>query len=119
MWSRGIILLSCQIVAILSYNGDNSVLESGQFQYNLIKRDSQMPKYGKCWISALDSLENGCRHLTDELQSRLALDFANCFLEKSGQKIYPCEKNQQMSECLRGVDSNAFSAYSNFFTVNF
>ena len=60
---------------------------------------------------------SGCRQLTDEVQARLALSFANCFLIRSGLRSYNCDKDTPVSECLKDVDSNAFTAYSNFFTV--
>ncbi len=96
----------------------NTALEDGRVRYDLIQRDSKLPKFGQCWTSALKHLESGCRQFTDEIQSRLALQFANCFLAQAGQKTYPCEEDQAISECLNGVDSNAFSSYSTFFTVS-
>merc|ERR1740129_1058959 len=61
-------------------------------------------------------LENGCKELTDDRQSRMALQFANCFLAQSGQKTYPCEESSSVSDCLSSIDSNGFTAYSEFFT---
>ena len=49
-------------------------------------------------------------------QSFLALQFANCFLEKSGQQTHPCPRGRRVKECLEGVGNNAFTAYSNFYT---
>ena len=63
-------------------------------------------------------VSSGCRQLTDEVQARLALSFANCFLIRSGLRSYNCDKDTPVSECLKDVDSNAFTAYSNFFTVS-
>ena len=60
----------------------------------------------------------GCRALTDDVQARLALNFANCFLIKTGMKSYNCPKELQVSDCLKDIDNNAFTAYSNFFTVS-
>ena len=51
------------------------------------------------------------------MQSRLALDFANCFLDKAGQRTYPCTgNNDEFKKCMKEMDSNAFTAFSNFFT---
>ena len=99
-------------------NANEQAIQSGKFQYELIQRDSQMPKFGDCWTNSLKELQKGCQSLTDELQSRMALRFANCFLAQAGQKTYPCDVSEKMSDCLTGVDTNAFSAYSNFFTVS-
>lgn len=63
------------------------------------------------------ALWTGCRSLTDDLQARLALKFANCFLEKSGMKGYPCPDDKEVPLCLEGISNNGFNTYSNFFTV--
>lgn len=91
-------------------------LVAGRTQYEVLSREASRPRYGPCWRAALSSLEHGCKNLDDEIQSRLALNFANCFLEKSGQKSYPCSELSEISSCLEDVDTNAFTAYSNFFT---
>ena len=48
------------------------------------------------------------------------MDFANCFLERAGQKTYQCNEQTddafEMKGCLSGMDSNSFTAFSNFFT---
>ena len=55
--------------------------------------------------------------MDDEVQSRLALNFANCFLEKAGQTTYQCKGNNEVfKKCMKTMDSNAFTAFSNFFT---
>lgn len=85
-------------------------------QYEIIQLDARMPRYGECWKSALQNLEHGCQELDDDKQSRLALAFANCFLEKAGMRTYPCQEQASLADCLRNVDNNAFTTYSNFFT---
>jgi hypothetical protein len=95
---------------------DDKQLQEGQLNYNLVVRDSQMPRYGSCWKNALKELEEGCKHLTDDLQRWLALQFTNCFLEKAGQTTYPCENNDDISVCLSQMNNNGFTAFTNFFT---
>ena len=78
-------------------------------------------RYGSCWKAALENLKEGCQNLDDEIQTKLALNFANCFLEKAGQQTYPCNEqnndgNNGLRNCLKAMDSNAFTAFSNFFT---
>ena len=85
-------------------------------QYEIIQLDARMPRYGACWKTALNHLDSGCRQLDDDVQSRLALSFANCFLEKAGMRTYPCQAALPLADCLRDVDNNAFTTYSNFFT---
>lgn len=115
--TSAVFALLCGVTLAMSDEHEEKAVQSGRFQYELIKRDSQMPNFGQCWTKSLLSLEQGCKQMTDDLQSRLALKFANCFLAQAGQKTYPCLESQAISECLRGIDSNAFTAYSNFFTV--
>lgn len=95
---------------------DEKQLQEGQLNYNMILRDSQMPRYGSCWKNALNELEYGCKHLTDDVQRRLALRFANCFLEKAGQVTYPCDNDEDISSCLSSMTTNGFTAFTNFFT---
>lgn len=64
----------------------------------------------------LQDLQVGCRTLTDDVQSRLALGFANCFLIKSGKNPLPCPRNTPVSQCLKGSDDQSFGAYTAFFT---
>ena len=73
-------------------------------------------RYGSCWKAALENLKEGCQNLDDEIQTKLALNFANCFLEKAGQKTYPCNEqnndgNNGLRNCLKAMDSNAFTAF--------
>jgi len=89
---------------------------AGKAEYELITRDSKMPVYGDCWKRALDDLDRGCKSLTDDKQSRMALAFANCFLAMSGQPTYPCRSEEAIADCLKSVDSRAFASFSNFFT---
>jgi len=88
----------------------------GKAQYEIIQLASRMPRYGECWKAALRRLDNGCQQLDDEVQSRLALSFANCFLEKAGIRTYPCEDSAPLADCLKNVDNNGFTTFSNFFT---
>ena len=98
-------------------SSEDQVIEIGKNQFELMQRNTKRPKFGDCWKNSLSYLENGCKELTDDLQSRMSLRFANCFLAQSGQKTYPCEENEAVSNCLSSIDSNGFTAYSEFFTV--
>ncbi len=100
----------------LTLEKHTALLAQGRMQYEMIQQDARMPRYGECWKTALRRLERGCKQLDDDVQSRLALNFANCFLAKAGQRTFPCEEAAPLNECLEGVENNAFTAYSNFFT---
>lgn len=94
-------------------------LQVGKTKYEMLLTDAKMPRYGPCWKKALQDLETGCQQLTDDEQSYMALQFANCFLAKAGQTTYPCSRDQVLSECLKDMDHKAFSTFSDFFTVNY
>ena len=106
------------VFLVVIVTGEENAVQNGKIQYEIISRDTRLPRYGDCWKNSLSSLEQGCKALTDELQSRLALKFANCFLAMSGQTTYPCDEEEEISKCLESVDNKAFSAFSNFFTVS-
>ena len=67
-----------------------ALVAEGRAQYEMVTRESSRPRYGPCWTAAMRQVEAGCGGLTDDSQARMALGLANCFLEKAGQRIYPC-----------------------------
>lgn len=95
---------------------DDRRLAEGKTSYELLVRDSQMPRYGTCWRAAIDRLHQDCKRLDDEVQSRLALAFTNCFLARAGLATLPCDEGTEISRCLADVSSNGFTAYTHFFT---
>ena len=99
-----------------SHSSESTAILAGQAQYQALSVKVSMPRFGPCWMEALSHLETTCNQLTDSSQSRLALKFANCFLQQSGQSYYPCGDQENMASCLEKVDNNAFTAYSNFYT---
>jgi len=94
----------------------DSLVSEGKKQYEVIARDARMPRYGDCWKEALVDLTTGCKNLDDEIQSRLALSFANCFLDKAGLRTYPCHAHTPISECITNIETNAYTTFANFFT---
>ena len=69
-----------------------------------------------CWKGAVARLDAGCRALNDVSQSKLAIAFANCHLEKSEKTTYPCTEKDSVADCTRHMDIIAFQAYTEFFT---
>ena len=96
-------------------NGMESTV-AGRQKYEAIVRDSKMPKYGICWSDALKNLEVGCKHLSDDIQHRLALKFANCFLLATGRQQYHCPDNFELSDCTKDMALEAYIAYNEHFT---
>jgi len=93
----------------------DALVSMGKIQYEVMKLDARMPRYGACWTDALEQLNTGCKHLDDDMQSRMALSFSNCFLEKAGMRTYPCDEDTPISECIKNIDSNAYTTFANFF----
>lgn len=78
-----------------------------------------MPQYGLCWKGAVESLQDGCKSLTEETQSELALRFTNCFLEMSGHETYNCAadvKKNVRGICISNMSDRAFTVYTEFYT---
>ncbi len=94
-----------------------AAMEEGRRQLESVTRDARSPKFGGCWTEALTELENGCSRLTDDEQARLALLFANCFLAKAGMAGHPCPRGKKVSDCVHNMGTNAFNAFTTFFTV--
>lgn len=73
-----------------------------------------------CSARAVDRLRGGCREMDDQSQSRLAVDFTNCHLAKSGLTTYECTSEMSLADCTKPmVDSAAalaFNAYTHFYT---
>ncbi|XP_038067892.1 uncharacterized protein LOC119737533 isoform X2 [Patiria miniata] len=94
-------------------------VNEGERMLTQIRQYGEHPRYGRCWTRALEEINEGCKRLTDDEQSYLALTFANCHLEKAGLPSYPCESGttdiQTCLSQLRG-DAVAFNAYTEFFT---
>ncbi|XP_066948185.1 uncharacterized protein [Macrobrachium rosenbergii] len=93
-----------------------SLTEEGKLQYDIIAREARMPRYGDCYQNSLKRLHQGCSHLTDEIQSRLALGFTNCYLIRFGWPVYPCTDRENMEDCMKAMDARSASVYSSMLT---
>jgi hypothetical protein len=93
-------------------------VQEAKTEYNRIVSFSRLPHFGSCWSAALKDLHSNCRALTEDTQTLLAIRFANCFLEKSGQKTFPCQSDEDVKICvLRAqAEPSFFPSYLNFFT---
>ena len=116
------ILTYLQLVRLLVANADFRTFSNdpkyieGKEQYQLMLIRSKLPRHGICYSSALSFLESGCKSLTDELQHRLALKFANCLFLKNGLPIYKCSDHVDFSDCTKGMTTEAFMTYTHFYT---
>jgi hypothetical protein len=46
----------------------------------------------------------------------MALNFANCFLEKTRRKTYPCNDEDELWKCTEDMTADAYATYTEFFT---
>lgn len=84
-----------------------------------MKERSNLPQYGSCWKAAVQHLDEGCKHLSEESQSDIALHITNCFLEMSGHESYNCEldkKSNLRAICINNMSDRAFNVYTEFYT---
>ena len=65
-----------------------------------------------CWTSAVATLTAECGRLDDDGARRLALAIANCQLEASGERTYPCAPAKAFKDCTRGMSEKAWTSYS-------
>ncbi|KAK5641109.1 hypothetical protein RI129_009656 [Pyrocoelia pectoralis] len=112
-----LIIVSCSLKCV--YGQSHEMVNQGRTQYQLLQERTRLPTYGNCWKSAVEHLEEGCRSLSEETQSNIALHLANCFLEMSGHESYNCEleKKPNLKQiCLSSMSDRAFNVYTEFYT---
>ncbi|XP_040260877.1 uncharacterized protein LOC120977158 [Bufo bufo] len=95
---------------------DPSKVEKGRTQLQLLQNFAKHPRYGDCWRRALQRVDVGCKQLNEEEQSRIALAFTHCHLERSGRDFPVCTEQSTVRECTHSMDPVAFNAYTEFFT---
>ncbi|XP_069800058.1 uncharacterized protein [Dendropsophus ebraccatus] len=110
------LLLSTLVVWSVSSDTGPSEIEKGRTQLQLLQNFAQHPRYGDCWRRALQRVDVGCKQLNEEEQSRIALAFTHCHLERSGRDFPVCTEQSTVRECTYNMDTVAFNAYTEFFT---
>lgn len=117
------LFLACQLLlCILTTNladinsNIQDYIPEGERHYSELLRKAQ--SYGDCWKKAVTDLHRDCKHLTEEVQSRLSLSFTNCFLKHSGFDVSPCPHDVSISVCFKNSNDRdrLFSTYTEFFT---
>ena len=102
-------------------------LQRGATQLQVLKEEAARKgeagaPQASCWAAAVGKLESGCAQVAkdDDVQSRLAVEFTNCHLAKSGLPTYECTPAMTLQDCTRPmVDSAsglAYSTYTLFYT---
>ncbi|XP_063064822.1 uncharacterized protein LOC134457022 [Engraulis encrasicolus] len=95
---------------------DESLTEQGRLQLQRVQDFAGQPRYGKCWSKALEQIHTRCREFTDETQSKIALAFTHCHLERSDRPFPECPEGSEVRLCTRDMDAVAFNTYTEFFT---
>ncbi|XP_066920854.1 uncharacterized protein [Clytia hemisphaerica] len=95
------------------FSADEKRVQRGRETYEQFDKDFRF-KNSKCWRAALDHIDESCRQMSDIHQSYLALQFANCHLEKSGMDTYGCTL-ETFRECTNKMSPIAFNTYTQFF----
>ncbi|XP_045476297.1 uncharacterized protein LOC123681954 [Harmonia axyridis] len=115
-------LLINSLNSLIISNGEketNELIAQGRVQYKLLRERGNLPKYGPCWKAAVESVDEGCRELSEETQSDIALSLMNCFLDMSGLETHHCEmdKKQNLRRiCISSMSDKAFNVYTEFYT---
>ncbi|KAL1496446.1 hypothetical protein AB1Y20_016400 [Prymnesium parvum] len=87
--------------------------EAGKQHIEELLHDKSAHK--SCWATAVENLRMGCRQMDDIERSRLAVQFANCHLQKSGLQTYACTSEMDVAACTSPmVDSPSGLAYSTY-----
>ncbi|CAL4125804.1 unnamed protein product, partial [Meganyctiphanes norvegica] len=84
--------------------GFQAAASEGELQYQMVAREATMPRYTAVHVSICN------------VQSRVALAFTNCYVARFGWDTYPCEMEQELSECMSSLDNRAASIYSSMLT---
>ncbi|XP_067880329.1 uncharacterized protein [Heterodontus francisci] len=92
------------------------LLEQGRLQLRKVQEMARQPGYGRCWSEALSKVDRRCRQLDQEEQSRIALAFTHCHLQRSGKSFPACTETSSIRVCTQDMDALAFGAYTEFFT---
>ena len=94
---------------------DNSLLiQNGRIHYESLTDKTNIPQFGSCWKNAINDLQLGCKHLSEEIQNDLALKFTDCFLQMSGYEPLNCK--EPINICPQKLSDRAFNAYTEFYT---
>lgn len=108
-------LLQCVTGQHFDLDDHQTRIQKGKQNFDKLNQDRKY--HSPCWEKALTKLKTGCRRMHDTEQSYLALQFANCHLERSGLETYDCDV-KNFKTCTKQMASNiiAFQSYTEFFT---
>ncbi|CAL8114848.1 unnamed protein product [Orchesella dallaii] len=96
-------------------NPSSHAMENGRKRMEELTQKARLPSDGDCWKSALEDLQLGCKLLTEDIQSRMALRFTSCFVEMLGNPPLMCEPSTPTKNCMKGMDTFAKSTFREYF----
>ncbi|RUS70662.1 hypothetical protein EGW08_021583, partial [Elysia chlorotica] len=101
---------------VLGTSIDHTRYSEGKRQFELMQKQSEMPRYGQCWVNAMATIHAGCKRLSDDTQTRLSLAYLNCFLELQGRSSYSCSDKDEVKDCVKDMREADLSSFTTFFT---
>jgi len=69
-----------------------------------------------CMLEILQLFQVNCKPMTDDDQSRLAIQLANCHFLKSGKPIFICSSNMSILNCTQNMSGDSWNTYTEFYT---
>ncbi|XP_056121239.1 uncharacterized protein LOC130099542 isoform X1 [Rhinichthys klamathensis goyatoka] len=103
-------------VVVCAVSSDRSLEDKGRVELLRVRELSQQPRYGACWSRALEKIQSSCKDFSDDVQSKIALSFTHCHLQRSGRSFPECPEGSDVKTCTQDMDPVAFNTYTEFFT---
>ncbi|XP_059360161.1 uncharacterized protein LOC132098063 [Carassius carassius] len=113
MWATAFLAIAVVVCAVSS---DRSLEDKGRVELQRVRELSQQPRYGECWSRALEKIQSSCKEFSDDVQSKIALSFTHCHLQRSGRSFPDCPEDSDVKTCTQDMDPVAFNTYTEFFT---
>ncbi|XP_042586334.1 protein brambleberry-like [Cyprinus carpio] len=104
------------IAVVCAVNSDRSLEDKGRVELQRVRELSRQPRYGECWSRALEKIQSSCKEFSDDVQSKIALSFTHCHLQRSGRSFPECPEDSDVKTCTQDMDPVAFNTYTEFFT---
>ncbi|ROL48405.1 Protein brambleberry [Anabarilius grahami] len=113
MWTTAFLSVAVVVCVVSS---DRSLEDKGRVELLRVRELSQQPRYGACWSRALEKIQSSCKDFSDDVQSKIALSFTHCHLQRSGRSFPECPEGSDVKTCTKDMDPVAFNTYTEFFT---
>ncbi|XP_016323787.1 uncharacterized protein LOC107674346 [Sinocyclocheilus anshuiensis] len=113
MWATAFLAIAVVVCAVSS---DRSSEDKGRVELQRARELSQQPRYGQCWSRAREKIQSSCKEFSDDVQSKIALSFTYCHLQRSGRSFPECPEESDVKTCTQDMDPVAFNTYTECFT---